>query len=63
MGTSWTVTATNAGDLNGDQKFKASSYDDPFDSGDKVADQQAYDAVAWLADGLLASGNVNNATA
>jgi hypothetical protein len=50
--------------LNGDQKFTASSYSDPFaTTTDTVTDQQAYDAVAWLANGLLASSNVTDATA
>jgi hypothetical protein len=52
--------ATNAGALDGDQKFTAASYSDPFNAGDTFTDQQAYDAVAWLANGLLASSNVTN---
>jgi len=59
----WSAGSTNAGALNGDQKFTASSYSDPFATTDTVTDQQAYDAVAWLANGLLASSNVTDATA
>jgi hypothetical protein len=60
----WSAGSTNAGALNGDQKFTASSYSDPFaTTTDTVTDQQAYDAVAWLANGLLASPNVTDATA
>ncbi len=59
----WSAGSTNAGALNGDQKFTASSYSDPFNTSNTVTDQQAYDAVAWLANGLLAGANVTNATA
>src|ERR1700733_4179031 len=60
LNTPWSATATNAGNLNGNEKFTTSSgtY-----NGVATTVQQNYDAVAWLANGLLAGSNVNNATA
>ncbi len=51
----WTAVVTNAGALNGNEKFQISL------SGYTV--QQNYDAVAWLANMLLLPGNVTNSTA
>jgi len=51
----WTAVATNAGALNGNEKFQTSL------SGYTV--QQNYNAVAWLANMLLLPGNVTNSTA
>lgn len=53
--TPWTASATNAGSLDGSEKFTTSS------SGHSV--QENYDAVAWLANRLLLASNVNNAAA
>ena len=50
----WTAVATNAGALNGNEKFQTSL------SGYTV--QQNYNAVAWLANNLLLPGNVTNWT-
>jgi hypothetical protein len=55
VGDIWNASGTNAGNLNGSELFTTS------DSGYTV--QQNYDAVAWLANQLVQSGNVNNATA
>lgn len=64
LGSSWTVTATNAGDIAGSGvKFQMSTYSDPFLKSDTVTDQQAYDAVAWLANQLVSPSNVTNKTA
>ncbi len=63
LDTPWSAGSTNAGALNGDQKFTASTYVDPFSTTNTVTDQQAYDAVAWLANGLLSASNVTNPTA
>jgi hypothetical protein len=52
LNTPWNATATNAGNLNGSEKFTTSL------TGYTV--QQNYDAVAWLANQLL--GNVSNPT-
>jgi len=51
----WSATATSAANLNGTEKFTATS------TGYTV--QQNYDAVAWLANQLLLASNVDNATA
>lgn len=51
----WTAVATNAGTLNGNEKFQTSL------SGYTV--QQNYNAVAWLANMLLLPGNVTDWTA
>jgi len=59
----WRADSTNAADLNGDEKFTAPSYSDPFNTSITVTDQQAYNAVAWLANGLLETTNVTNPTA
>jgi hypothetical protein len=48
----WSASSTNAGSLNGTELFTTSS------SGYTV--QQNYDAVAWLANGLLSPSNVTN---
>jgi len=55
LNTPWNAISTNAGSLNGNEKFQTSltSY----------TVQQNYNAVAWLANQLLLSGNVTNWTA
>jgi hypothetical protein len=50
----WTATMTNAGALNGTEKFQTGV---TF-GGNVYSVQQSYDAAAWLANGLLA--NLNN---
>jgi hypothetical protein len=51
----WTATATNAGALNGTEKFASSVVF----NGVTYTAQQAYNAAGWLANGLL--GNLSNA--
>lgn len=51
----WTATQTNAGALNGTEKFASSVVF----GGMTYTAQQAYNAAGWLANGLL--GNLNNA--
>ena len=53
----WTATATNAGALNGTEKFGSSVVF----AGVTYTAQQAYNAAGWLADGLL--GNLSNSNA
>jgi len=68
LDTPWTATATHAGSLNGNEKFKG-TYTDPngdgtlWNPGQVFTAQQNYDAVAWLASQLLLASNVTNATA
>ena len=50
----WTATATDAGALNGTEKFGSSVLFD----GVTYSAQQAYNAAGWLANGLL--GNLSN---
>jgi len=62
----WSATETNAASLNGSEKFGSVEYTDPngdpshFAAGKTFTAQQDYDAVAWLANQLLASQNVDN---
>ncbi len=49
-------TATNAGALNGSEKFTTSV----LFGGTTYSAQQAYDAAAWLANGLLSPGVLGN---
>ena len=56
----WQASASNAGSLNGTQLF-GEGYN-PFSSTTYTA-QQAYDAVAWLANQLVSPSNVTNSTA
>jgi hypothetical protein len=53
----WTATMTNAGALNGTEKFGSGVWF----NGTLYSAQQSYDAAAWLANGLLANG-LNNST-
>jgi hypothetical protein len=57
----WVATLSNAGALNGSQKFgnQTPGYTITFD-GQTYTIQQAYNAAGWLANGLL--GNLNNST-
>lgn len=57
----WSATATNAGSLNGSEKFNSAAYYNA--TVGHTTTQQDYNAVAWLANALLASGNVTNPTA
>jgi hypothetical protein len=57
LNTPWTASTTNAGALNGSEKFTAGV---TFD-GVTYSAAQSYDAAAWLANQLLA--NLNNRTA
>jgi hypothetical protein len=56
LNTPWTATQTNAGALNGTEKFGSSVNF----MGTMYTAQQAYNAAGWLANGLL--GNLNNST-
>ncbi len=59
LNTPWLATETSAGGLNGSEKFGGTQYKDPTTG--KIATAQAdYDAVAWLANQLIASPDVNN---
>lgn len=55
LDTPWTAVSTNAGWLNGSEKFTTSP--------SSYSVQQNYNAVAWLANQLLLPGNVTNGTA
>jgi len=61
LDTPWSATATNAGSLNGSEKFNSAAYYNA--TVGHTTTQQDYNAVAWLANSLLASGNVTNPTA
>jgi hypothetical protein len=57
LNTPWIATMSNAGALNGTQKFGGSiSF-----GGSSYTIQQAYNAAGWLANGLLANLNNTNA--
>ena len=56
----WTATLSNAGALNGTQKFGSSPGSSIMFDGTSYSIQQAYNAAGWLANGLLA--NLNNST-
>jgi|ERR1700683_3179332 len=51
LNTSWSASMTSAGALNGSEKFPGT---ETFD-GTTYTAQQAYDAVGWLANGLLSN--------
>jgi hypothetical protein len=59
LNTPWTATMSNAGALNGIQKFGAAAGSSIMFDGTAYSIQQAYDAAGWLANGLLL--NLNNA--
>ena len=62
VNSSWGATETNAGNLNGSEKFKGESY--AFDGQNPPYDTaQMYDAAAYLANELLQPGNVTNPAA
>ncbi|HEV7612110.1 MAG TPA: hypothetical protein VGO37_09560 [Steroidobacteraceae bacterium] len=54
LNTSWSATMTDAGALNGTEKFGSGVVF----NGNTYSAQQSYNAVAWLANGLL--GNLGN---
>jgi hypothetical protein len=56
LNTPWTATATNAGALDGSEKFTHSV----LFGGNTYSAQQAYNAAAWLANGLLSPGILGN---
>jgi hypothetical protein len=58
LNSSWSATMTNAGGLNGSEKFGGT---ETFD-GQTYTAQQAYNAAGWLANNLLTNSNVNNPT-
>jgi hypothetical protein len=53
----WVATMTDAGALNGTEKFQSNVVF----NGNTYSAQQAYEAAAWLANGLM--GNLNNPSA
>jgi hypothetical protein len=60
VGQSWTATETNAGSLNGTEKFAGETY---AVAGTTYSTAQMYDAVAWLANQLLLPQNLTDSTA
>jgi hypothetical protein len=64
--TYWNATATDAGDLDGTELFTGGYKDTNASSiwdGTSLDAQQAYDAVAWLANQMILPANATNATA
>jgi hypothetical protein len=67
LDTPWSATATNAASLNGSEKFGSVQYKDPngdgnlWSAGKVFTAQQDYDAVAWLANQLIADPTANQA--
>jgi len=59
VGLTWSATATNAGNLNGTEKFAGETYTAVM-GGPSYNTQQMYDAAGWLANDLLLPGNVQN---
>ena len=57
LNTPWSASMTNAGALNGTEKFQSGALFDNV----TYTTQQSYDAAAWLANGLL--GHLNDQTA
>lgn len=57
VGQSWGATATNAGALNGTEKFAGETYTV---GGQTYDTQQMYDAAGWLVNDLLQPANVHN---
>lgn len=60
IGQTWNATETNAGALNGTEKFAGETY---AVGGQTYDTQQMYDAAGWLVNDLLLAGNVTNHTA
>ena len=60
VNSSWGATETNAGNLNGTEKFVGETY---LFNGTLYDTAQMYDAAAYLANELLQPGNVTNWTA
>lgn len=60
VGVPWQATATNAGSLNGTEKFAGGTY---LFGGTLYDTAQMYDAASFLANELLAPANVTNSTA
>jgi len=60
VGSSWGATETNAGALNGTEKFAGETYSV---GGNTYDTQQMYDAAGWLVNDLLQPGNVHNQSA
>jgi PEP-CTERM motif len=60
VGSSWGATETNAGDLNGTEKFAGETY---LFNGTLYDTAQMYNAGAYLANELLQLGNVTNPAA
>jgi len=56
----WNATATNAGSLNGTEKFNGVTYSNPALGLATTTTQQDYNAVAWLADQLLMPSNLKS---
>lgn len=56
----WSATETNAGALNGTEKFKGETYTV---GGHTYDTQQMYDAAGWLVNDLLEPSNVHNHSA
>lgn len=56
LNTPWAATMTNAGALDGTEKFNTSV----LFGGNTYSAQQAYNAAAWLANGLLSPGILGN---
>ncbi len=59
VGHPWNATETNAGALNGSEKFAGESY---MVGGHTYDTQQMYDAAGWLANDLLMPSHVTNHT-
>ena len=55
LNTPWIATMSNAGALNGTQKFGAAPGSTTSFGGSSYTIQQAYNAAGWLANGLLAN--------
>lgn len=60
VGDPWGATETDAGALNGSEKFAGESYTV---GGHTYDTQQMYDAAGWLANDLLLPANVHNSSA
>jgi hypothetical protein len=62
VNTSWSATMTDAGALNGSEKFGTSETFTFEGITYTYTAQQAYNAAGWLANNLLSNTNVNNPT-
>ncbi len=60
VGATWSATETNAGALNGTEKFAGETYTV---GGQTYDTQQMYDAAGWLISDLLLPGNVHDHSA